>query len=53
MDKSIDLFVDKSRPIDKTHLWMRAKGSLINYFMDKSKDLFVDKSRNIDQTYFG
>ena len=38
IDKIKDLFVDKSRPIDKTCLWMRAKGSLIHYFMDKSKD---------------
>ena len=37
MDKSVDIFVDKSRPIDKTCLWMRAKVPLINSFMDKSK----------------
>ena len=36
MDKLVDLFVDKSRHIDKTRLWMRAKT-----FIDKSKDPLI------------
>ena len=49
--------MDKSqRPIDKTHLWIRAKGPLINSYGYVSRliygsDPFMDQSqRSIDKT---